>query len=75
MHKHAITTREFVPVEKGVPFRSRRPQCLVLGPQAPRRIFDVTLDLQLIESLFHRELVYLRPCFGQRRLHRQREYA
>jgi len=28
----------------------------VLGPHAPRRIFDVTLDLQLIEPLFRREL-------------------
>jgi len=28
----------------------------VLGPHAPRRIFDVTLDLQLIEPLSRREL-------------------
>jgi len=28
----------------------------MLGPHAPRRIFDVTLDLQLIEPLFRRKL-------------------
>ena len=31
-------------------------ESLVLGPHAPRRIFDVTLDLQLVEPLFRGEL-------------------
>jgi hypothetical protein len=30
-------------------------ESLVIGPHASRRIFDVTLDLQLIEPLFRRE--------------------
>jgi hypothetical protein len=51
-------------------------ESLVLGPHAPWRIFDVTLDLQLIEPLFRRELSIERYAlaFDCRKVSRGQEF-
>jgi hypothetical protein len=48
----------------------------MLGPHAPRRIFDVTLDLQLLEPLFRRELSIERYAlaFDCRKVSRGQEF-
>src|SRR5260370_14968613 len=71
-------TKSF-PTSFGRPRFSIRPighESLVLGPHAPRRIFDVTLDLQLIEPLFRRQLSIERYAlaFDCRKISRGQEF-
>src|SRR5258708_36455375 len=54
----------------------RWPRIFSVGPHAPRRIFDVTLDLQLIEPLFRRQLSIERYAlaFDCRKVSRGQEF-